>query len=330
MFSSRNMYAIILAGDEDMQLAPLARALSIASVPRQYALIAGEGSLLQQTVAFYASLLPPEQIVVVVATKWKELARAQLRKWRDTCVVARPRNRGSAVDVMLGLRQIMACDPHATVVMAPADAYVPHARALVAPLAAAETALSKVPVILAGVPMNHAVLGDRLVVPGPPLTGRVRSVRRLVEHLPPEQVQRFKAKGALWDTSIYLARAATLWPLVAQQLPAEVAAGAGLGSDASPPRSSVQAAYRRTRVGQLATRRWQEIDGFGVIAVRGSGWSAWTTPQQVMDSLRDPHELEQLLSRIYQHQHGIDRAQLRRRFRHEAMQRPASTVCIAR
>ena len=39
MNSSRNMYAIVLAADEDTSLDPLTRALSTRPVPKQYAFI---------------------------------------------------------------------------------------------------------------------------------------------------------------------------------------------------------------------------------------------------------------------------------------------------
>jgi mannose-1-phosphate guanylyltransferase len=326
MFSSQNVYAIILAGDEDTRLASLTRALSVAAVPKQYAFIAGEGSLLQQTVGFYASMLSPERIVVVAATKWEELARAQLRKWRGTSVLARPRSRGQALDVMLGLAEIAACDPQATIIVAPAGAYVPKANALLAALAGAEAALATVPVILAGVPMNGTILGDRLVVPGSRRTGRVLSIRRLVEPVPSEHVQRFKALGALWDTSVFLSRAATLWRLVTRQMPGKDATTTPHDSPVSTARTPVTLTAGRSIAAKPVRACWQGLESLGVIAVHGSGWSAWTSSEQVVDSLRDPHELEQLLSRIYQHQHGIDRVQLRRQFRYEAMQ-PSTPRC---
>jgi mannose-1-phosphate guanylyltransferase len=318
MFSSRKVYAVILAGEEDARLASLTRALSVSSVPKQYAFIAGEGSLLQQTVASYATSLPPERIIVVATSKWQELARAQLRKWRGTSVLARPRDCEASLDLALGLGRVMACDPHAAVVVAPADAYVPRANALLASLGAAEPALATVPVILVGVPMNGAIAGERLVVPGPRRAGRVLSVRRLVEHLPPEDVQRWKASGALWDTSIVLARAETLWRLAMQKMPGDVATAAGLARVANTPGLSLSVLDRPTRAGKPASTRWQSLDDLGVVAVHGSGWSAWSSPEQVMDSIRDPVELEKLLSRIYQQQWGLDRVQLRRQFRREA------------
>jgi len=297
MSSLRNLYAIILAGDDDSQLGPLTRALSIPPMPQQYAFIAGEGSLLQQTVAPYATLLPPERIVVVAATKWQELARAQLRGWRGISVLARPANRGAAPDIMLALGSISDHDPQATVVVAPARHYLRRPSALVNSLIAAEPALASAPVILAGVPMNGKILGERLVVPGSRLSGQVLSVGRLVERWPARHAARFKACGALWDTSVFLARAATL---------------------------------RRLIAGKLANMLLPGPDHLGVVAIHGSGWSAWNSPEQVMESLREPHEIERLLSRIYQRQHGIDRVPTRRQFRYEAGRGRALGLCSPR
>jgi hypothetical protein len=200
-----------------------------------------------------------------------------------------------------------------------------------AALLAAEPALATVPVVLAGVPMNGAILGARLVVPGPRLTGRVLSVRRFVEDWPPEAAPRFKARGALWDTSVFMGRAATLGKLAAQQAPAGAATTARLGPVVNTPRAPVPETLQRSPARMPASPWLQGLDGgLGVVAVRGSGWSAWSSPEQVMESLRDPHQLDRLLCRIHQHQQGIDPAQLRRRFRSEASQRSTPALYIAR
>jgi hypothetical protein len=75
---------------------------------------------------------------------------------------------------------------------------------------------------------------------------------------------------------------------------------------------------------------WQGTKDLGVIPVHGSGWNAWSTPEQVMNSLSDPLDIDRLLSRIYQRQHGITRAQMRRRFRAEARLREVPERAIHR
>jgi hypothetical protein len=183
-----------------------------------------------------------------------------------------------------------------------------------APLVAAEPALAEAPIILAGVPVNGSVLGERLVLPGPRRAGRVLSVRRMVEDVRPKDLHRFKELGALWDTSTFISRATTLWQLIAEATPSELA------ESTAPAHQQLAASP--------APALWHGLEGLGVIAVQGSGWSAWTSSEQVMNSLRDPHDLEQLLSRIYQQQLGIDRPQMRRRFLFEAKQRSAPRCAV--
>ncbi|MGA9652803.1 MAG: hypothetical protein WBP56_07725 [Polyangia bacterium] len=63
MPKSENLDTIILASGEDHRLTSITEALGEVDTPKQFALIAGDGSLLQQTVARHAShfclRLPP-------------------------------------------------------------------------------------------------------------------------------------------------------------------------------------------------------------------------------------------------------------------------------
>ncbi len=292
MFTSGEPHIIILAGAEDSRLDPLTRALSGEAVPKQLALIAGDGSLLQQTVSSYAALVPPERVSVVVSTKYEDFARTQLRPWRGIGILARPLDRGPAVDLLLALGQVLARAPDAAVIVAPAYHYVPGASVLAGSLVAAGLALATSPIIVAGAAMNGVAAGGRIVVPGAALDGRVLSVLRLVEDASPSQARRLKARGALWDTCAFTARGADLWRLIArkQRIPGSI-------QESAP---------------------WQGTKDVGVIPVHGSGWNEWRTPEQVMRSLNDPVDLDRLLSRIYQRQHGITQTQMRRRFRAEA------------
>ena len=319
MFTSRDLHVIIQAGDEDPRLFPLTSALSGQAMPKQFAFIAGDGSLLQQTVASYAALVPRERITVVVSTKHEDLARTQLRQWRGISILARPLDCGSTVDLLFALGRIVARAPDTAVIVAPAYHYLPGASVLAGSLVAAGLALAASPIIVAGAAMNGAGAGDRIVVPGPGLDGRVLSVRRLVEHAAPSEVRQLKASGALWDTRAFAARAADLWKLAARKLPVRTAIVESLwaaGTMVSP--DSVEAAFQRMPATIHRGTLWQGTKDLGVIPVHGSGWNVWSSPEQVMNSLSDPLDLDRLLSRIYQRQHGITRAQMRRGFRTEA------------
>jgi mannose-1-phosphate guanylyltransferase len=125
MCKSDNLHAIILASGEDPRLGSLAEALSGAYTPKQFAVIAGGGSLLQQTVARYAGHVRAEHMVVVVASAQEALARAQLREWPGIDLVTRPAECGEGLDLLLSLGRVFSRSPDARVVVTPADHYVP-------------------------------------------------------------------------------------------------------------------------------------------------------------------------------------------------------------
>ena len=87
MKSSTDPHVIILAGSEDNRLAALTKALSGRAIPKQFAFIAGNGSLLQQTVAAYTKLAPPERTTVVVSSEHEDLARTQLHEWPGITII---------------------------------------------------------------------------------------------------------------------------------------------------------------------------------------------------------------------------------------------------
>jgi mannose-1-phosphate guanylyltransferase len=330
MFTSGDLHVIVQAGEEGPRLFPLTRALSGHAVPKQFALIAGNASLLQQTVASYASLVPRERIAVVVSKKYEDLARSQLRQWRSIGILARPLDRGPAVDLVFALGRIVAGAPGAAVIVAPAYHYAPGASVLAGSLVAAGLALATSPIILAGVTMKGVEGGNRIVIPGSSLDGRVLSVQGLVEDASSAERTELKASGALWDTGAFTARAADLWQMAVRKLPirASIVESLWAGKMASP--DSVEAAFQSMPASIHEDALWQGTKNLGVIPVHGSGWNAWRTPEQVINSLSKPLDLDRLLSRVYQRQHGITRSQMRRRFRAEAKLREVPDRAIHR
>jgi mannose-1-phosphate guanylyltransferase len=330
MFSPRDLHVIILAGDDNPRLIPLSTAVSGLPLPKQFALIVGDGSLLQQTVAPYANVVSPDRIAVVVSTAHEDLARTQLRQWKGINILSRPINHGPAVDMLLALGRVLARDPDAKVVVAPAHHYVPGASVLVSSLVTAALGLGNTPVILAGAAINGVRASDHSIVPGPRRDGRVFSIKRVVASASPAQLKRLRAEGALWDTSAFTGAAARVWKMLAEKLPTEAATIESLWAEDSTVLTSVGSAFRYMPEVAFGGIWWQGCKDIGVVPVSGSGWNAWNSPEQVMDSLSDPHDLESVLARIYQRQQGIDRAQLRRRFRAEARLRRMTAVCPLR
>jgi hypothetical protein len=70
--------------------------------------------------------------------------------------------------------------------------------------------------------------------------------------------------------------------------------------------NSVEAVFRHMPTSKADDTLWQGPKDLGVVAVYGAGWSAWNSPEQVMDSIGDSPQLERLLSRIYRRQQSSE------------------------
>ena len=309
MSKSENLYAIVLASGEDRSLKSLTQTLDGADTPKQFASIAGGGSLLQQTVARYAGQIPPERMVVVVASAQEELARAQLREWPGIDLIARPAACGAGLDLLLSLGRVFSRSPGARVVVTPADCYVPRPQALVKSVVAASKALDRAAVILLGVAGRHRSASRAWIEPGKPLGGRIFSVARMGAGASPEPA----AAGALWDTSTVVARVEHLWYLAARQLPMQAEAVACLWAGRPSLASAAATACLEMPAIPLHGALLRGAKDLAVIPVHGSGWTEWTSVQDVIDSIEDPKELDLLLSRILARQRVAGRIELRRR-----------------
>src|SRR5512140_2630317 len=119
-------YVVILAGGEGNRLAPLTRALYGADLPKQFAVLAGERSLLQTTIERATSLTSLDRILVIVSAHHAEIARRQLVPYPGVELVIQPRNLDTAPGMLLPLVRILARSWKARVVFLPSDHYVPN------------------------------------------------------------------------------------------------------------------------------------------------------------------------------------------------------------
>jgi mannose-1-phosphate guanylyltransferase len=312
MSKSKNLHAIILASGEDHNLKSLIEALGDKAVPRQYAFIAGQGSLLQQAVARCASLVPPDRMIVVVSSARENLARAQLRAWRGIDIIARPTEPGGGLDLLLPLGRLISRAPNASVLVTPADYYVPYPERLMASVGAGLSALEDAALVLVGVAGGHRRTGQGWILPGSPLDGGILSVAGLVKDASPTQAAQLAAVGALWNISTGVGRAEYLWHLAASQLPMHAEAVARLWAGQHASASAVSTACLDMPAVELNSALLRNAKDLAVVPVHGSGWTDWSSTEQVIDSLADRSELERLLSRIWERQQTCGRTELRR------------------
>src|SRR5262249_49433503 len=135
-------WAIVLAAGEGQRLARVTRALYGHDVPKQFAALDGDQTMLQQTMERAARVTAPERTVVVVATGGRAgLAREQLAPHPRARLVEQPRNAGTLAGLLLPLAHVLRAAPRARVVVYPSDH---HVRSLPPFVAAVREALAAV------------------------------------------------------------------------------------------------------------------------------------------------------------------------------------------
>lgn len=286
----RHSWAIVLAGGEGTRLASLTEALYGRPLPKQFAAIAGERSMLEATLARVEGVVDRERIVVVVGPTHAGLARAHLRRFEGVTLLVQPASVGTAVAILYGLAWIRAHEPMANVVMFPSDHHVVDDQGFIEAARRAMFAADRLGrLVLIGTQPDRADPDYGWVVPGEPLELGTSRVDRFVEKPDPEAAERLLRSGALWNTFLFAARAATLERLARTHLPEQAARiDAWAFGD-----GSIAEAFGGLTPADFSRDVLQRASDLAVLAMPDVGWNDWGTPTRVLASLGGkPIELE--------------------------------------
>jgi mannose-1-phosphate guanylyltransferase len=301
------LWAIVLAAGQGARLAPLTERLYDEPLPKQFAVLAGERSLLQTTIDRLLPLVPASRTVVVVPLAYEELARQQLAEHRGIRVVAQPANRGTGPGILLPLAHVLEADPRARVVVTPSDHHVADARALTRAISVA-AAVTSAPLTLVGVEADRPETEYGWIDPGDVLPGNVRRVERFVEKPDPEQARALLERGALWNTFVFAAGGRRLWSLTEEKLPVQAALIHSCVSQQGPQGSCLARAYAQMQEANFSRAVLERTPGLAVVAAPRCGFSDWGSPERVFESLRGTNDLDRLLARLGQDRSSHDGA----------------------
>jgi len=210
-------WAVVLAGGKGVRLGGLARHVYGTERPKQYAVLAGSKSLLRQTLERVSVRIPPGQTVVVTMAGQASYLAEELRHESPALhVLQQPEDRGTAAAVLLAAHWIRARDSEARLVVLPSDHFVADDTVFMEQVVEVLKVLEAQPerIILLGAEPSEPETDYGWIELGARLPGLGRH--------PVYRVLRFREKpaqaianelfrsGALWNTSVFAGRAATL------------------------------------------------------------------------------------------------------------------------
>lgn len=204
------LHAVIMAGGSGTRFWPKSRRRS----PKQLLRLFGDATMLQQTVARIAPLVPPERTLIITGADQAAAVREQLPDLPPENVVAEPCARDTAPCVGLAAHIIARKDPGGTMIVMPADHVIQPAETFRATVRAALAEIDADPTtfITFGVKPTHPETGYGYIERGealPPREGialhRVAQFREKPDRATAEQ---FVASGRFaWNAGIFLWRA---------------------------------------------------------------------------------------------------------------------------
>ena len=114
------LHALIMAGGGGTRFWPRSR----ANKPKQFLALAGEQTLLQQTVERIEALVPPERRWIITAAAHVGETARQLPQLPRDRIVGEPCGRDTAPCIGLAAATIARTDPEALIAVLPADHFI--------------------------------------------------------------------------------------------------------------------------------------------------------------------------------------------------------------
>ena len=111
------LHAIVMAGGAGTRFWPASR----VGLPKQLLPLAGERSLLEDTVERLDGLVPPERVLIVTSARLLDAARHQLPQVPPHGLVGEPCKRDTAPCIGLAALLVSRTDPDATMAVMPSD-----------------------------------------------------------------------------------------------------------------------------------------------------------------------------------------------------------------
>lgn len=216
------LHAMIMAGGGGTRFWPRSR----QQRPKQFLALGGERTLLQQAMDRIEALLPAEHAWVITGQSYHDETARQLPQLLRDHIVGEPCGRDTAACIGLGAALIARRDPHAVMLVTPADHVIEPVREFERAARVAAQMADEHPSALVtfGIPPTFPSTGYGYIQRGAEAGQRqgvsVYRVQRFEEKPPADRAERFLASGEyFWNSGIFIWRAATVLDELRRQQP---------------------------------------------------------------------------------------------------------------
>lgn len=282
-------WALVLAGGEGSRLQALTTTASGVAVPKQFCSMGGDDSLLAVALRRAREAAPAERICAIVAEHHRRWWQPLHLGIPSENVVVQPRNRGTASGILLPLLQIVHRDPQATLLVLPSDHYVREEDVLASSLREAmlQAEWQQDRVILLGVTPEDADTELGYIVADGDSSCDARAVTQFVEKPGAATARALLARGGVWNSFIFAAKARGLLRLFEARCPELVAQMQRIVEE---PISRARAAHlaelyeHLPRVDFSRDVLERSLCSLSVLTVPACGWSDLGTPRRVHET----------------------------------------------
>jgi mannose-1-phosphate guanylyltransferase len=292
---SNRVWSIVQAGGDGGRIKAFIQRWLGRSKPKQYCAFVGGRSPFQHTLDRAAMLCQRERIVSVIAREHQREAWSQLDGRSGGMVLLQPKNCDTAAGIYLPLTYIRARDPKATVVFYPSDHFVYPEHRFLESVERAVWTVEWLPdrLVFLGVSPDRLELDYGWITPGERLDGsttyQINAVDGILEEPTAAQADTALARGALWNTSVLVAKGETLWELGWQCFPDLMRLFEGLSKAIGTPleEKALDAIYREMPPYNFSSDLLQRVpEHVAVIEMTGVLWSDWGKPERIANTLR--------------------------------------------
>lgn len=281
-----HLYPVIMAGGSGTRFWPLSRQL----FPKQLLRIIGDETLIQQTMRRVVKGAPPDRVMISTNPAQAESIRVQLREWKDPLkdnFVLEPEGRNTAPAIALVALELVRRDPHAIMLVVPADHVVKGQREFDAAVSLASGLAMEGLLVTFGITPIRPETGYGYIKPDRKTLlakqGKLKGhpVDRFVEKPnAAKAAQYLKAGDYYWNSGMFVWRAATILEEIRRHQPALSRGIDGIGRlvEQGASRAVIDEEYRKlpsvsidTGVMERSTKaavvpvsfRWSDVGSWG-------------------------------------------------------------------